>query len=158
MVEIKKETLDVAETKLFPVYRFTVSYEDEDGKKREVDYTETMCSHELTDDECREKINELMTPFMKMYPKAEGKIILIEFKEVQKADWRLIWFSHETFQKFKSEAEAFASFRAFVHNAVKECRATGKNTACLMGADESERWTICDCENCKKTGRTVINH
>ncbi|MEI8247329.1 MAG: hypothetical protein WCI51_15965, partial [Lentisphaerota bacterium] len=61
------------DAKKFPVYRFTVSYEDKDGEKREVDYAETMCSHELTDEECREKINQLMTPFMKDYPKAKDR-------------------------------------------------------------------------------------
>ena len=144
--------------KLFPIYRFTVSYKEVDGKTREVDYAETMCSHELTDEECREKINQLMTPFMKDYPKAKGKIILLDFKIVSQAEWRLIWFSHETFQKFKTEAEAFASFRAFVHSAVEECHATGKDTSCLMGADEEKRWTVCECEDCQKDGRTVINH
>ena len=157
MVEIKKETLDVAEAKLFPVYRFTVSY-DEDGRKREVDYAETMCSHELTDDECRAKINSLMIPFMKMYPAAEGKITLIDFKVVSKVTWRLIRFSHETFQKFKNNAEAFACFREFVKVKVQECHNLGKDTSCLMGADEEERWSICRCKDCRKTGRTVINH
>lgn len=144
--------------KLFPVYRFTVSYKDKDGKKREVDYAETMCSHELTDEECREKINQLMTPFMTDYPKAKGKIILLDFKEISKAKWRLIWFSHETFQKFSNKAEAFESFRKFVKAEVKRCHDTGKDTACLMGADEEKYWTFCGCDDCKKTGRTVINH
>ena len=143
---------------LFPVYRFTVSYKDEDGKTREVDYAETMCSHVLTDEECREKINQLMTPFMKDYPKAKGKIILLDFKEVSQAEWRLIWFSHETFQKFKSKKGAFASFRKFVKSEVKRCHDTGKDTACLQGADEEERWAVCGCADCMRDGRTVINH
>ena len=143
---------------LFPVYRFTVSYKNEDGRTREVDYAETMCPREQTDEECREKINELMTPFMQMYPKAEGKIILIDFKEVSKAEWRLIWFSHETFKKFANKAEAFESFRKFVKSEVKRCHDTGIDTACLMEADEERRWTVCGCEDCQKDGRTVINH
>ena len=144
--------------KLFPVYRFTVSYKDEDGKTRKVNYAETMCSHVLTDEECREKINQLMTPFMKDYPKAKGKIILLDFKEISKAEWRLIWFSHETFKKFANKAEAFESFRKFVKSEVKRCHDTGIDTACLMGADESARWAVCGCEDCQKDGRVVINH
>ena len=143
--------------KLFPVYRLTVSYE-EDGAKKEVDFAETMCPHEQSDEECREKINLIMDSFIKEYPNALGHISLIDFKEVSKAEWRLIWFSHETFQKFKNKEEAFASFREFVKSEVKKCHDTGKDTSCLMGADDEARWKICKCKNCKKDGRVVINH
>jgi len=143
---------------LFPVYRLSVSYQDTDGEKKEVDFAETMCPHEQSDEECREKINLIMTSFIKEYPEAKGHISLIDFKEVSKAEWRLIWFSHETFKKFANKAEAFKSFRKFVKSEVKRCHDTGIDTACLMGADESARWAVCGCEDCQKDGRVVINH
>ena len=121
-------------------------------------FAETMRKQKLTDEECAALINELMEPFMKEYPEVEGKITLLELEIDRMAEWHLIWFSHETYQVFENEADAFKSFRAFVHSAVEECHVTGKDTSCLMGADEEARWTVCDCEDCKKTGRTVINH
>jgi len=143
--------------KMFPVYQFIVSYE-ENGEKKSIKFAETMRKQELTDEECAALINELMVPFMQEYPRAEGKITLLELKIDRMATWRLIWFSHETFQVFENEAEAFKSFRKFVNASVKECHATGTDPSSLMDADEEARWTICDCEDCKKTGRTVINH
>jgi hypothetical protein len=143
--------------KLFPIYRLTVTYE-KNGEQKVVDFTETLCPHEMSDEECREKINELMELFIEEYPKALGHIKLIDFKEISKAEWRLIWFSHETFKKFKNKKEAFANFREFVKAEILRCHETGKDMSCLMGADEEERWSICRCKDCRKTGRIVINH
>ena len=145
------------EKKLFPVYRFTVSYE-ENGEKKVVDFVETLCPHEMSDDECREKIALIMEMFEEEYPEAMGHISQIEFKEVAKAEWRLGYYNHETFLKFKDKKEAFANFREFVKSEVKRCHDTGIDTACLEGADEEARWQKCRCKSCREDGRTVINH
>lgn len=143
--------------KMFPVYRFTVSYE-ENGEKKVVDFVETLCQHEQSDDECREQIDIIMGMFAEEYPEAMGHISLIDFKEVAKTTWRLGYYNHETFIKFKNKAEAFASFRAFVDAEIQRCHASGIDTACLEGADEEARWKICRCKSCREDGRTVINH
>ena len=143
--------------KLFPVYRLTVSYEEK-GEKKEVEFVETLCPHEMSDEECREKINEIMDLFIDYYPKAIDHISQIEFKEVSKAEWRSMYYSHETFLKFASKKEAFANFRVFVKAEIQRCHDTGIDTCILEGADEEARWKICKCKDCKQDGRTVINH
>ena len=143
--------------KMFPIYRLTVSYE-EGGEKKEVDFVETLCPHEQSDDECREKIDLIMDMFAEEYPQALGHISLIDFKEVGKATWRLGYYSHETFETFKNKKEAFASFRAFVDAEIQRCHDTGEDTSILEGADDEKRWKICKCKDCKEDGRVVINH
>ena len=143
--------------KLFPVYRLTVSYE-ENGEKKVVDFVDTLCPHEQSDDECREKIAIIMDLFSEEYPQALKHISLIDFKEVGKATWRLGYYAHETFLKFKDKKEAFASFRVFVDAEVKRCHDTGEDISTLEGADKEEKWKICRCKGCKEEGRTVINH
>jgi hypothetical protein len=155
---LKKGKLKMEESKkLFPVYRFSVTYE-ETGEQKVVDYVETLCPHEQSDDECREKINLIMDMFSDDYPEALEHISLIEFKEVSKATWRLGYYSHETFIKFANKKEAFASFRAFVNAAVKRCHDTGEDISTLEAADKEEKWKICRCKSCKEDGRTVIHH
>lgn len=143
--------------KLFPVYRLTVSYEEK-GEKKEVDFVETLCPHKMSDEESREKINEIMELFEDEYPEVMGHISQIEFKEVAKAEWRLLYYAHETFQKFKNKEEAFANFKVFVESKIKRCNDAGIDTCILEGADDEKRWKICRCKDCKQDGRVVINH
>ena len=65
-----------------------------------------------------------MDLFSEEYPQALKHISLIDFKEVGKATWRLGYYAHETFLKFKDKKEAFASFRVFVDAEVKRCHDT----------------------------------
>ena len=82
--------------------------------------------------------------------------------------WVLTWFQHHTFDNGQNDRAVLASFERFVQRKErlnhKSQRETGKDTYCLMGAEDRWRWhgvgpdgysdspAPCRCKYCKEQG------
>lgn len=83
--------------------------------------------------------------------------------------WALGWFTHNTFNLFETEEEAFKDFQEYVDRKSAENLKNGheigysrigkdKPYTCLMGAEDRWRWKLCGCDICKEQGTTIIMH
>ena len=82
--------------------------------------------------------------------------------------WCIGWFNHLTYNIHLNDDELRISFGSFVDRKLplqrnsdlaKEYRIPGMKTYCLMGADDTWRWTEpCRCEHCVKQEVVRIGH
>ena len=89
----------------------------------------------------------------------------IEVKFLGMHSWWISWFTHETFNSFETDQDAFDSFfRWFTDNKFQlnyvvdgyglddfmtQTDRYG-NKHCLMGAEDQWRWEVCHCKGCEK--------
>jgi hypothetical protein len=88
---------------------------------------------------------------------------------VEHETWMVRWFCHITFNRFETDDAAIASFRKFVerkmeqnirngHHNVERSNSSNAPFYCFMGAEDEWRWEVCHCEECQKSGMTIISH
>lgn len=165
------------EEQKFPIYKFSARWNQDDYQNNGT-YTSRMYRTKPSPDELVDDLNKWWSSIVNNAEARQDKIAIkdkhpelldlrIEFYEEN--TWCIQWFSHMTYNKFETEQEVFRSFYKFVQEKLPLHINAGESseylkahpelkTYCLMGAEDSWRWKLCDCENCKKEGITAILH
>jgi hypothetical protein len=162
----------------YPIYKFSLHW-NQDDYKNNCTFQSRMYKTKPTFDELMKDLNNWWTDLLNHVDGwYESKLALkdkhpelldlhVEFYE--EATWCLKWFSHITFNHFENQQETFRSFNKFVQeklplhmnqdypNDYLKSHPELK-TYCLMGAEDSWRWKLCTCDECKREGITAILH
>lgn len=145
---------EIMEEKTFPIYRFYGSWDQVGYENNFVSFTE------LFKEDCSEEdLNNMLKEFKEATEKKHDVIrwLSCNYEFVENETWCPGWFSHTTYNKFESEAEAFRSFENYVRRKLDSANRE-VDEGCMMGAEDRYRWEICDCSGCKQRGLTAINH
>lgn len=153
------------EEKEYPIYKFSARWNQDDYENNGTSSSH-MYKEKLTNiQEAEElekwwngvlespRINKEDKPIKDLHP----KLLELSIKFYEENTWCLRWFSHITFNQFENENEAFRSFARFVENK-RPLTYEPNPTYCLMGAEDSWRWKICNCDKCKEEGIVAILH
>ena len=176
--------------KEYPVYSISILWtmgkptywKDSEGKKIESKTNSTGFTwafrRKFSEETIKNKVLKWWLNYRKKKLEKEEPIsdLKIEVKFLGMQSWWQQWFSHETFNSFETDQDAFDSFfRWFTDNGFRHSYnehpgygsedlmlQTDKygNKHCLMGAEEYWRWKVCHCKHCEKRKhrRTIITH
>ena len=133
----------------FQIYKFYATWDQDNFENNGTGYS-IMYKENPTVEQLENELQEFKLGILSRH---NGVIFKnAEYEFVEDESWCCNWFNHYTYNQFETDSEVRNSFREFVRR--KELI----KDYCLMGADESYRWKICRCENCKRLGKITIDH
>lgn len=183
--------MDSQEYKKYPIYFISAKWNYIDDKTGEQKHNGTswtwMEKETLVEEALNLKAWEMVNNYFE-HAEKESKAgvnqysdVKVEYKCLGEDSWCLKWFSHYTFDEGQDDTYFQNSFREYVarHEDINnelehkygEYESIGKEGyVCLMGAEDSWRWSSfddngnhsnsypCRCKHCKKAGIVSINH
>lgn len=154
------------EEKLFPIYRFEATWDQEDYKNNGTSW-HVMFKEQPTE----EKLNSILEDYKKVCFEKYKNVTDFhsKYEFVENESWCLNWFNHYTLNLFDTDEEVERSFRQFIrrkkdfnlkngHRETKNIEGNKNPWYCFMGAEDTWRWNICRCEHCQKAGKITIDH
>ena len=181
-IEIQKLVpAETPKTYLYPAYTASAHVMEDDYVPNTVSWMDWMEREELSDDALENagwaRFASHQQTSLTLNPDRPHRSVVgkmkcskMNVKRLGLQPWTLTWFAHQTFRDDRSDEQLHLSFHEYVdkyrwhqeehryHGPAEFEKRFGEPYVCLMGAEDTWRWKLCECQLCKDKGIAVFEH